>query len=262
MLLDFWPLLALQFSAAGWLDRATAVKSGLSLGWSPLFFLPPGGADAFYCVAFAGLLGFLLGYKTRLSGCVAVFCLLAFRDRNFFPFDGDDEYVRMLLLLLVFAPCGAAWSLDSRKSGAREGPGWVLRLIQIQLTLVYLSNGVAKLHGPTWWDGTAIQLAVNSPAYGRFALDGTGLIGTALRWATWGTPIFEILLPLAFWIPQLRGAAILSGILFHLGTSVLIKLRFFPLIMISWYLAFYSFNRGRSRGEKTRGEHPALPSRK
>jgi hypothetical protein len=33
---------------------------------------------------------------------------------------------------------------------------WPLRLIQIQIVLIYLCSGYAKIHGRDWVDGTAV----------------------------------------------------------------------------------------------------------
>ena len=237
-LLQYWtfrPILESQFSDGSWFTRATAVATNQSLGWSPLFFF---GSPSFVLGWFAATmlcLGTLLvGYRTRLSAVAVCVGLFALRDRNPFPWDPRDEFIRIVLTLLAFAPSGGAWSLDARTAPRSRGPGGVLQLLRAQLVLVYLTAGVSKLSGPSWWNGTALSLAAANPAISRFELG----VGPWAQLLTWITPEFEILVAIALCVPIARRIAVVLALAFHLGTAIIFKVELFPVIMGAWCLTF------------------------
>src|SRR5437763_1448338 len=79
---------------------------------------------------------------------------------------------------LGLMPSGAALSVDAwrrRRAGRLAGPAyvpaWTVRVLQVQLCMLYLSTGLVKLQAGsewgtlkaegTWWEGTSIHYALN-----------------------------------------------------------------------------------------------------
>src|SRR5262249_11043378 len=78
--------------------------------------------------------------------------------------DNAGDVVRgIILFYLILCPCGAAWSLDSwlrRRWRGRQGAvkiyPWALRLLFLQMVLIYFLNGAYKLFGDNWLSGSSL----------------------------------------------------------------------------------------------------------
>lgn len=124
--------------------------------------------------------------------------------------NGGDEVFRLTSLYLALAstavgPGGRSLSRD-RAVAVADGdaespatvPAWTLRMVQIQIALVYFVAGFWKVLGAPWWDGSAIQYALGNSAFSRFG---------APEWA-WVQPVFAaatIVIASAQRLPRLPG---------------------------------------------------------
>lgn len=102
-------------------------------------------------------------------------------------YTGGDTVVRVFLFLGMFARWGEAYSIDSwrrrRKAilgGAtripplRSIPAWPLRMMMLQLAIIYCATGLLK-SGATWANGTALYYALNLDHFYRWPQ--MGLVG-------------------------------------------------------------------------------------
>jgi hypothetical protein len=172
---------------------------------------------------------------------------------------GGDLTGRILLFYLLLAPCGAAFSIDAhrrRRALARErlargetptrsgpvlGPGWPVRLLQIQIAITYLMTGFSKAQGTDYHDGTALGYALANPVYSRFH-------GIAAPLFVAMAPVLALLthitlwweLAFAFMLPfrRLRTVALVIGLFVHGGIFVLMTIEWWGPLMILSYLAF------------------------
>lgn len=238
------------FSSKGILPRqpdyATAGQRG---SWSLLGATP---GSALLLVAYAVFVGavvcLLVGFHTRLAA-VLVFCgLVSFTRRNPFVFNSGDLLLRVLAFYLMLAPAGAALSVD-RWRKARRGDGqfwefparalWPVRLMQIQLSVVYLSTVWAKAGGVTWRDGSAISYALRIHFLNRLpvpdVLSDSLLVSNLLSYATLG---LELALAILVWNRRLRPWVLGFGVAFHLAIDYAIRVGFFSYAMFVLYLAF------------------------
>ena len=118
----------------------------------------------------------LLGWFPRVQAFGVFFWLTAFQHRAVILFDGEDQLLRMFALFLVFIPTERFWSVHAwrrRRRGTQEparfGSAWGMRLVQLQMTLVYVGAAVSKARGHEWWDGTALWYVTRSDdSFGRF----------------------------------------------------------------------------------------------
>ncbi len=121
----------------------------------------------------------------------------------------------------------------------QPAPTWVLRLVQLQLPLIYLVSMTSKLGGSLWMDGTAVPYVLRLADFARFPLpavltDSLG-VGAAL---TWGTLALELALVVILWIPKTRRLGIILGLGLHFGFDYTLRLGFFGWAMAVGYLAF------------------------
>ena len=107
---------------------------------------------------------FTIGFQARLSSILVWIGHLSYVQRGTVIAFGMDSIIAMLTLYLVFAPAGASLSVDRWRSrrvvGVSVAANFVLRLIQVHLCLIYLFSGLSKLHGASWWNGTAVYKAL------------------------------------------------------------------------------------------------------
>lgn len=200
----------------------------------------------FQAVFALSLLFGIVGYKTRSALIIALLCLVSFHQRNIWLLSSSECLIRIITIYFVFAPAGNTLSVDAmiaRRQGRplpREWAPWVLRLIQIQVSVVYLWTLWHKLKGDHWLDGTAVYYATrledmtNLPV--PFVLDNLILI----KLMTWGTLILEFSLGTLIWVKEFRRPLIVLGILFHLGIEYMMSIPYFELAMMALLLNFFT----------------------
>lgn len=188
----------------------------------------------------------LVGFYTRTSMVIVLVCMVSFHQRNIWLLSSSDLLIRATTILMIFSPAGHALSLDAyfaRKEGKpleREWAPWVLRVIQIQLSVVYLWTVWHKLKGDTWFDGTALYYATRQAAMTNFPVPWLMDSLVFLKISTWGTLLLEVALGSLIWIKEFRKPLIIFGILFHLGIEYVMSIPFFELAMIALLINFFT----------------------
>jgi hypothetical protein len=190
-------------------------------------------------------LALALGYHTRLAAVLVFIGVMSFERRNPYVFNTGDWLLRLMAFYIMLAPSGAALSLDRwRTSRSRfwEFPlraPWVVRLMQIQISIIYFAAVWDKLQGTTWNDGTAVSYAMRISDVHRFP-DLAFLIHSAFlsNVMTFGTLVIEFSVAVFVWNRRLRPWVLLAGALLHLGIEYSIRVGFFSLGMLTLYLAF------------------------
>ena len=214
--------------------------------WGLLNLFPSDAAlVAVYVTLIVGSVALTLGLFSRLAALVVFICLLAFARRNIWVLNSGDGLVRLLPLFLVFAPSGAALSLDRlrrAKDAFWEFPArapWALRLIQIQLSVLYVSTVWQKVRGVSWNDGTAVSYANRLEDLERFPMPALFTDNvTAAGLLTFGTLAVELSLGILIWNRALRPYVIGVGVALHLGIEYSIRVGFFSAAIFACYLAF------------------------
>jgi hypothetical protein len=211
--------------------------------------LSPAAPDWAVYLAWAGLLvsavALTIGYHARLASVLVFVGILSFERRNPFVFNAGDLLLRNLAIFLMFAPTGAALSIDSwRRVRQRlvEFPAraqWAVRLIQIQLVVVYAETVWAKLRGAPWRNGAAVSYALRLDQYVRFRMPSfitTSAILSHLM--TWGTLAVEGSIVVLVWNRRTRPWVLGAGVLMHVAIAVNIMIGFFTMAMLIAYLSF------------------------
>jgi hypothetical protein len=193
-------------------------------------------------VAFSGFL--LVGFMSRVSSVIVFVALVSLQKRNPMILSGGDVLLRLDAFFLVFAPTGAAISVDRLIRGYRGHPAepalvlpWAQRLIQIQTTLLYLSTVYWKLLGHSWLDGTALYYVLHLSEFRQFALPGADN-AAIVRLMTWSTLAIELSLGTVVWIRRLRYWVLLAGVGLHAAIEYALNIPLFSLTVVASYLTF------------------------
>ena len=128
-----------------------------------------------------------------------------------------------------------------RGAGGPVGPVWPVRLIQLQLSALYLVNAAAKTT-PGYLGGGALEAM--SQQLPNFHLDLSGgvfpLVGVEIPlWiAASASAAIEYALALGFWVPRLRWFTAALGVAFHLGLMAIISIGRLDVVAVSLYTTF------------------------
>jgi hypothetical protein len=185
-----------------------------------------------------------IGWHSRLVAVAVLLLTLSFQWRNPAVFNSGDNLIRIEALFVALSPCGAALSLDRRRAAgsfwsAQIRAPWVLRLMQIQLSLIYLATVRTKMSGQAWPNGTAVSYAlrlqdmliIRTPHW----FTTNALLMNA---ATWGTLALELSIGILVWNRRLRPWVLAGGVLMHSTILITIGVGFFAPAMFVLYLAF------------------------
>lgn len=210
-----------------------------------LLFLPPNdfSMQSLYAVYLLSALGVALGLFTRISSIALYLCISTLHYRNPIVINNGDDLMRVFAFFLMFAPAGAAFSLDNlfRKKTGKISPEkispWPVRLMQLQITFSYFLYFWSK-SGPTWWDGTAVYYVLANPQLEHFPwpLDRTNIFVS--RILTWGTLVIEFFLWNLIWIKQFRYCILTCGLCLHLGLEYALNIPVFQHVIFCGYILF------------------------
>ncbi len=199
-------------------------------------------------IAWIGSAAFLLmGIATRPAAVLAWALSLSFQNAN--PkLDNAGDTIRIILLFyLMLCPCGAAWSVDSLLKRRAPGPvyvhPWPICLIFVQMVLMYWMNGLYKLFGETWREGSSLHYVLGDMALARFSQVAWPVPYQLTRIMTWTVLAWETLLPLLVIFKWPRRLALFMGVMFHLGIFASLELGPFALYALCMYLPLIPWER-------------------
>lgn len=245
---DLLPDVAVFYSDAGMLPRGAALSGLLRENRFSLMdsIGSAWGATAFLLVGMTAAAALAVGFRTRIAAILNFVFLLSVHERNILHLDGADTLFRVLSFWLMFAPIGRWMALDARLAGRQStpvGPAFVVRFLQLQICFVYLYNFANKLGGQKWVDGTALYFTLHLRDFlvrdlGSYLADVRVFteVGTYLTLSTEACFMPFVLLP--FLQPYLRTFGLASGLAFHTGIALLMKVGWFPYLMPATYLLF------------------------
>ncbi len=177
-----------------------------------------------FVVAIAAI-PFGLGCRPRRSGLVLVATCI--------PLMGvaSGQQSRQVLLVALLGACALS----------AFGPIWPVRIIQLQLTVLYGYNALAKLT-PEYLDGGVLEGL--SIMRSNFLVDlsagqvdlGPATVSTGVAAVT--SVAVELFLAVAFWHPRLRWVAVVVGVGFHLQLARIVSIANLDVASVFLYLVF------------------------
>jgi hypothetical protein len=213
---------------------------------------------------------FTIGLGTRVTSVLAWFGVISYTQRAMTTLFGMDTMLNLLMVYLMIGPSGAALSVDRLIArywttwrslrDRRAAPGSLkpkpllsanlaIRLIQVNLCIIYIASGLSKLRGNTWWTWQAIWLTLANPEFApmhnstymaivRFLCEHRWLWEIGISAATLFTLAMEIGFPFLVWVRPMRWVMLTMAFMLHTGIAVFMGLHTFSLCMMTMLIAF------------------------
>jgi hypothetical protein len=242
------PELVTYFSNTNGILRVETLKNIFAIPVINLLTLLPqsdGWLFAFFALFFCACLCLTLGLFSRFSSVLVYLGLVSFLHRNIFVHHGGEHLMCIAAFWLMFAPTGAALSLDrlwfkakSSTNASQDCSVWALKAYQFQFALVYWQASISKLASPSWWDGTAMYYVFRHLEFSRFAVPFVPQNMLFLKLCTWGSIFAEFLGWTLIWFKETRYAVLLVLLSLHLGIEYAMNIPLFEHIMIASLVAF------------------------
>lgn len=247
----------------GWLSLPTALKLEPGRRLNLFTVIPQNDAwvNAIFWIALGSAVLLTIGLFTRISSILVFVCMNSVQQRNLYITHGGDTFLRLAGFFLIFAPAGAALSLDRlfrvwRTKQPSHVPchrPWAQRMIQIQLSLMYLSAFLVKVNGATWLHGTALFYVYHLEELRRFPLPSWFFRPIVLNLGAWSTLALEFCLGVLIWIKEFRYTLLGIGLLFHLWLEYSLNIPLFQWDVLCGYILFVDADDIARMGAKIRG---------
>lgn len=272
--------------SGGYLERLRPIDEALNQcwRWSLLRDMEdPAVIDAALGVWAVATVCLLIGCLTRLSAVTVWVLSTSFAHLNSYIDNAGDLVRGIILFYLVLCPCGAVWSIDAafkRRLGWLRDPvqvyPWVVRLLFLQMILIYWCNGLYKLAGPDWRSGNALYYVLGDLTLTRWSYAQVPIPYLITRLMSWSVLVWEVVFPLPALLPEIvsghgrffnasrermapflsvargvRTIALLFGVAFHLGIGLSMELGGFVPYMLCLYLPLLPWERLTSRGRRS-----------
>ncbi|MEO1993085.1 MAG: HTTM domain-containing protein [Pirellulales bacterium] len=183
-----------------------------------------------------------LGLATRLAAIVSLVGLVSAVNRAPLNVFGFDDTLGLLMIPLVIGPAGAVLSLDqfifARNATSSVQANIALRLLQVQLCIVYFFAGCGKLLGASWWEGTALWGAAANIQYRTIDMTWTAAHPFLVNGVTLIALFWEVSYAALIWPRLTRPIVLIMAVLVHLGIGLTMGMMEFGLAMLVANLAF------------------------
>jgi predicted DCC family thiol-disulfide oxidoreductase YuxK len=249
------PYLFELWSDAGWVPRD--VVEDTVEGWTQsvfFYFTAPWQWIAFHALFLVCCAAFMAGWRTAWVKWIVLVGQISYTARNPLLTYGVDKILCSLLFILCVAPIGRAMSLDRAhalravKRTMLEAPlpryespwaGACIRLMQIQMAVLFFYSAIAKLAGDDWWNGDAVWFVFTTDEhYSAFLLDLLASQYWLVNAATYGTILIEIAYVFLIWQRETRPWLLAAAIFLHVQFAVLMGLFYFSFVMIMGHMSF------------------------
>jgi hypothetical protein len=236
-------LSTLRFILKGWVYQ---------LYVAPKFFFPyygfewvkPFNAIGMYIVfglMLLGSLGIIFGFFYRYSSTLffILFTYVELIDKT--NYLNHYYFVSLMSFIVIFLPAAHDFSLDVRwrkKVAVNEVPQFYESLIKLQLFLVYLFAGIAKLNYD--WLFEAQPLKIWLPAFSHWPLVGRFMeLDVTAYLFCWFGCVYDLCIGFLLFNKRVVYIAYVFVIIFHLATALFFNIGMFPYIMITSTCGFF-----------------------
>jgi hypothetical protein len=237
---DYW------YTSAGLLRGNEPVEAAAPLRFSPLQYVnDPRIAHVFFAVTVMVAVAFTLGWHTRVMSVLLYLCMMSIYHRNVGSNGGPDAVPAILTFYMMFCPSGAAYSLDALRAARKRGTAaepliipWGVRLLQMQICLIYFQSCVIKCQGSNWLNGTVVHYVLFLREFRELDVEWLAQFPLLINAMTHGAVLIEFSLAFWLWFRPTRRWAILGGVLLHMGIRPILNVPGFGETMIATYITF------------------------
>ena len=240
----------------GWLPPAVA-QAYIAGPWMQsifYYFTAPWQWVAFHGIFLFCCAALMVGWRTSWVKWIVLLGQISYDHRNLTIVYGADSIVACLLFILCLAPVGRAMSLDRVRAvrAAKRGnlaatvlpytspwAGACIRLVQIQMAVLFFYSAADKLRIEEWWNGDAVWLALATyEFYHPFVLHVLARHFWLANIATFATILIELAFPFLIWQRRTRPYLLAAAIFLHLMFAVLLRLIYFSFVMTIGHMSF------------------------
>lgn len=202
-----------------------------------------------HAVALVVLFLFTIGWWTRVTSILAFIVTVSYVNRVPIALFGLDQINGMLALYLMLAPSGASFSVDRLIVQGRGGKTSfgdsvmatiATRLIQLHMCVIYLFAGCGKLLGESWWNGTAIWVALGNLEYQTLDMTWLATWPLMINFLTHLTVVWEVSYIAFIWPRWTRPLVLALAVPLHLGIAFAMGMVTFGLVMLIANMVFIS----------------------
>ncbi|MCP4522328.1 MAG: HTTM domain-containing protein, partial [Cytophagales bacterium] len=236
---------------------ASAIRFYLK-GWIETLYIQPSFHFNYYGFEWVEALGstgmyLLFGTFALSSLCMAlgflyrISSLLFFTSFTYIELIDKTTYlnhyyfISLVALLLIFVPAHQYFSIDTLLFPSIKNthvPRWTISIFKLQLAIVYVYAGIAKIHKEWLFD--AMPLKIWLPAHSNLPLIGWLFRISWIPYVfAWIGMIYDLVIPFALRFNKTRLLAYLAVVVFHMLNTIMFNIGMFSYIMILATLIFF-----------------------
>jgi hypothetical protein len=197
----------------------------------------------FLNVYIVSLLLFLIGWKARITAVLCWFLHLTLLNTCRFGSYGVESMLNIALFYGMFFPVGETFTYKNFRSNPLPNAysRLCLRVLQIQICIIYASSGIEKAFSTEWWDGNAIWFSLTEEQFCQFDFTALAQFPFIPKMMGWWTLFVEIGYCFGIWFPKTRLFWLLNTILLHIGIGLFMGLYTFAAMMIVLNLSAFGY---------------------
>ncbi len=233
----------LRFAAKGWIKELyiDPVYHFTYFGFDWVKPLGETGMYAIFVVMGLSALFVALGFAYRISSTLFFlsFTYIELIDKT--TYLNHYYFVSLVSFLMILLPAHRYFSIDvylKPRIKQTLTPGWNIDIIKLQLGIVYVFAGVAKLNYD--WLFRAMPLTIWLPANSDLPIIGWLF---DYRWVafafSWFAMLYDLFIPFLLLNKRTRPIAYVLVLVFHILTSIMFPIGMFPYIMVLATLIFF-----------------------
>ncbi len=193
------------------------------------------------CLAVMVMFGVWARPGLALSAALGVWMLLC--DR--LQFHHNRYSLDCYALLLSLTPCDRSWrATESAVPEPRTGAFWAVRLCQLQVSIIYLASGGAKLLDPDWRSGVVLADRIMRHAHlavaagvPRSVVDALARPDTSSALAKLAI-MSELVICVGLWLRPTRVVVLWWGVWFHVIIQLTSNVETFTVLTLAMYGVF------------------------
>jgi hypothetical protein len=113
-----------------------------------------------------------------------------------------------------------------------------VRLVQMQVCIIYLYSGFEKAKGNSWWQGDALWRALSNGQLVSWDFGFLQHFPMMIAVSTFTTVLWETYFPVLVWVPRTRFWMLGFGVFLHLLIAFTLNIPFFSWFMCATYVLF------------------------
>ncbi len=234
------------FSEGSWITKSTSWIAMPELYRPPFMWnlWPDSWSVVLHSVFVLFLFLLTLGIGGRILMMITWVLTMGFMQRNYSVNFGADVIAALFMFYMMFTNSCERFSVlniwRKKKTFVSSDllSSVMIRMMQVQISVIYGYTGWEKLKGGSWWDGTALWSVMANPQMTNFDFSFLRSIPWVIPVAAYLTIIFEVYFPVMVTWPKTRYLWLCLGALFHAGIGIFMGLGPFATGMMSTYFLF------------------------